>query len=243
MSEKPKRVVIHYLETLKKLAGATLEFDIAPGERICGACGGIGVVKRTLPYGPGVARLQGRLYQNQILAPCPNCHHGTVKVCPHCGADIPVRVRQHCCCDAAVRAREEARRAKDRDAYEKARRIEPDTAEALAMGMLFYEGAPNEGFVHDMDEFLDWWETEHAEEDARPEYIWGTKPVRLIIDAQRIVEQACENLHEDAIDSISNEDMTRLENFLDEWCGMQDKATSYLQDDTVLVRVPWEDLA
>ena len=39
--------------------------------------------------------------------------------------------------------------------------------------------------------------------------------------ASLVVHDACEQLHEDALESISYDDMKELQNFLDEWCAKQ----------------------
>lgn len=50
-----------------------------------------------------------------------------------------------------------------------------------------------------------------------PRYVWGTYTTRFHLDAQGIVESACDELHEDAIDDISG--IEELQEILDDWIG------------------------
>ena len=57
--------------------------------------------------------------------------------------------------------------------------------------------------------------------DNLPEVLWICEEIDISMDAANIIEDACEELHEDAYDSISGKDIDELQNFLDKWCGKQ----------------------
>ena len=65
----------------------------------------------------------------------------------------------------------------------------------------------------------------------------------LSLDANYIIEYACEELHEDAFDSISYEDIKELQKFLDEWCSRQTGTKTYYPsyDKYVKVERNWFD--
>lgn len=241
--EKPKRVTINFVKMLKRIAGEKLEVDVPPGERLCGACGGLGIVAFKQKYGLSDGKNEVRFpYQSGTFIVCPHCYYGVVKVCKHCGADIPGRQRTWCNCEAAQQERDDAQQEKRNKEYQQATRIEPDSEEARGMGMLWYDCSYNEGFFRDMDEFLEWWEDEHDKDDPRPEYVWATDEFKPHLDAESLISNMCEDLHEDAIDAISDESKEELASFLESWCEKQSDATSYVKSSTVLVRIPWEDL-
>ena len=54
-----------------------------------------------------------------------------------------------------------------------------------------------------------------------PPVLWICGTTDISMDAGSIVEDACEQLHEDALESISYDDMKELQNFLNEWCAKQ----------------------
>lgn len=65
---------------------------------------------------------------------------------------------------------------------------------------------------------------------ATPKYVWGTYKEKIRIDAYNIAEDACEELHEDAYDSIDTESLEELQSFLDQWCEKQTGTTTYFPD-------------
>lgn len=68
-----------------------------------------------------------------------------------------------------------------------------------------------------------------------------TSEEKIKIDAYDIVRDACEDLHEDAMDNISYEDITRLQNFLDEWCKEQTGTTTYYPCYEQYVLINWSE--
>ena len=50
----------------------------------------------------------------------------------------------------------------------------------------------------------------------------------MSISADSIIEQACEELHEDARQNVIGED--ELQDFLDEWCAKQSGTDTFLVD-------------
>ena len=94
-----------------------------------------------------------------------------------------------------------------------------------------------------MGEFLDDYLENYNEENVndRPEVLWVTSEEKIKIDAYDIVRDACEDLHEDAMDNITSEDFTRLQNFLDEWCKEQTGTTTYYPYYEQYVEIHWPE--
>ena len=92
--------------------------------------------------------------------------------------------------------------------------------------MWFYDEQTDDYFS-DVDSFVDAYkdsdEYESNEEmmNNLPEVLWLTDPIDISMDADQIIESACEELHEDASENISGEDRKELQNMLDEWCKKQ----------------------
>lgn len=70
--------------------------------------------------------------------------------------------------------------------------------------------------------------------------MWLTEEVSISIDAGDIIENACEELHEDAYDSISTLDIEKLQDYLDKWCNEQTGTKTYYPDYSKYVRVKKE---
>ena len=71
-----------------------------------------------------------------------------------------------------------------------------------------------------------------------PKVLWNCEEVKISMDADSIIENACEELHEDARDNISNE--KELQDFLNKWCAKQSGTTSYCPSHKEYVKVTKE---
>ncbi len=100
----------------------------------------------------------------------------------------------------------------------------------------------NNGYFSDWEEFFDNWKSEHKlKDDIRPKYVWVTESVEMSINAESIVEQATEELYEDAYYDISDKEIKRLQEILNNWiktCGVN---TTYYENHKYKVRIPWEE--
>ena len=52
-----------------------------------------------------------------------------------------------------------------------------------------------------------------------PKYVYGTTPYSISMNAEDIIEEACDNLHEDAMSCITDNDIEELQKYLNEWIG------------------------
>jgi len=112
--------------------------------------------------------------------------------------------------------------------------------------MLFDEDG--EEYFYDDGDFVDYYKKLYKEEyldldfeDFFERYVPALLVVcdetMLSLDADYIVEYACEELHEDAFDSISYEDIKELQRYLDEWCSKQTGTRTYYPSYDKYVRV------
>lgn len=91
---------------------------------------------------------------------------------------------------------------------------------------LYQEGNHN---CNNFDEYFD----RHV-----PKVLWNCSETKISLDADSIIENACEELHEDARDNISDE--KELQDFLDKWCEKQTGTTTYYPNYKEYVRVEKE---
>ena len=112
-----------------------------------------------------------------------------------------------------------------------------------------YEDVPNESknmiyceelnrYFYDLEDLFDVCE----EEDLNiPEYVYGTQTDMIHINADYIVEEACEDLHEDAYESIDYTDIKKLQKMLDDWCKEQTCTVTYYPDYIYAIKVCRDD--
>lgn len=99
----------------------------------------------------------------------------------------------------------------------------------------------NEGYFFDWDEFFEDWFENHEPDDVKPVYVWITEPVEMSVDVQNIIENATDDLYEDASEDITSEARKELQDFVDGWCKRCGVGTTYYESHKYKVRIPWED--
>lgn len=109
---------------------------------------------------------------------------------------------------------------------EKISKAEDVNIKDIDSDMWFYDEQTDDYFS-DIDCFVDAYKDSDEyefDEDMMtnlPEVLWLTDSVDISMDADSIIESACEELHEDAYENISGSDRKELQNMLDEWCSKQ----------------------
>lgn len=91
----------------------------------------------------------------------------------------------------------------------------------------------DEGYFVEFDDLIEYCEREGIE---IPKHVWSTTKTSLTINAEFIVENACEELWEGAYDNIDN--IEELQELLDNWCGEQTGADTYCVDYQYAISVP-----
>jgi len=203
-------------------------------EVLCDNCHGTGIVVANNPYGLSEERSAVRFpYRQQAFTFCPECFNGIRKRCKVCGELIPRGMLIHNC----QKIKEEEKKKKEEE--EKKRIDSLPWTEIKETGEINYysEYFPyNEGYFYDFEEFFEAIDDEGIEE--RPEYCFGVTEIPFKIDAESVVENACEDSYEDAYDHVGN--IRSLQKVIDEWIEKNGPGSSYVYNKNVKVRIPWE---
>lgn len=223
-----KHVSIDVSEEIKKILPETLEKDLQENEEICSVCNGLGVVLDNNVYGikgdTSEAAKKSRFpYNHQAIKFCPNCFNGVIRLCQYCGKQIQKGSIDHCDCEQYKAKEEEEKRIKYQERISRAKEID---IKDIDLDMWFYDEQTDDYFS-DIDSFVDVYsDSDEYESDEEmmnnlPKVLWLTNHVDISMDADSIIENACEELHEDASENISGEDRKELRHMLDEWCKKQ----------------------
>lgn len=173
-------------------------------EKICDTCGGTGWL-----YGK----------KHGYIRACTVCYSGIIPLCPLCGEP-----KRGMCMNKECRAIRDAER--EEKALSKAIKSEYEDVPAEHKEMLYSEKYDyNEGYFTDVGEFIDYCKDNDIEV---PKYVWSTTKIGLSIDAGSVIESACDDLHEDAYQNITDE--KGLQEFLDAWCAKQTGTDTYTAD-------------
>lgn len=226
----------HISIDLNTILSGTLEKDLIDNEAICPVCQGTGVVKANNIYGligdtSEIAKKEMFPYKHQSLALCPNCYNGVIKLCEFCGKQIKKGYIDKCDCPQYRAKQEEEKRIKYQETIDKAKEINWISASDFV-----YDEKSHKFFI-DVDEFAEYYWDLYQEDDCDcknfdeyfdqviPHVLWNCSEEDLHIDADTIVSQACEDLHEDAYNNVT--DIIELQNYLDKWCSKQSGTTTY----------------
>ena len=231
-----KHISLNLAEEIKHILPDVLEKDLTDNEEICPVCHGLGVKMRNNPYGikgdtSEASKQQMFPYKHQSILPCPNCYNGVVNLCEYCGKQLP-KGRTKCDCEQQKEKDEEEKRIKYQKTIDKAKEIDlKDTSYYI------YDEQSDKYFT-DEDEFAEYYWDLYLDEEKEydynfdeyfeksvPKVLWNCEETKISMDADSIIENACEELHEDARDNISDE--KELQAFLDLWCSKQSGTTTY----------------
>lgn len=240
----PVRETVSIHDAFVSLLNQKLVKDLHDNEELCPVCGGVGMRIIDNRYGlsddtthPGVYFP----YMHQSICMCNNCYNGVILRCQYCGKQIR-RGWLTCDCAEVRRQKEQTKKEKLKAAFAAAEKHEPD-----ALGSTFLFGYSddypyNNGYFEDWDDFFDaWFDDDVRPLDAvKPEYVWGTDPQKMSFDAHDLVENACEEMYEDAMCDIGNQPVAEMQQYLDQWAEKYGVTTWY-EDHHHAIRIPWEE--
>lgn len=233
----PQRVYVD----VELLMPKQLEKDLLENQRICPTCKGLGIVVRDNEFGlQGEPWLKGFPYKKQSLWPCPDCFNGVQTVCKFCGAPAAHRgiiaVEMNCRCEQAAAYRDEVNARETEELWQKAEKI--SLAEAIERYPFVFVSGPDEYIPpQELIEYLK--DLEEKNPNQPKLYVWGTDTDALqLSNAESIIDDACEELHEEARSFISSAEIDRLQEFLDEWSAHnRSGTTTYWPDNSVGILV------
>ena len=204
-----RRIKFNTTNFLNDIIPETLQKDLYPNEQICETCNGIGLVVDDFPfYIKDDKQFRNRITKyKQNIRSCPDCFNGVQKLCKYC--DKVLGRKSRCDCDGYEEYRKEKRNKKIKEKIDNAEKIK-------------YEDSDSEMFFEPYSqEYLNRDEIYDFNIDKSNDYVFETNKIHLYIDAYHILENAMDHHHPEAIDMISNSEIKRLQDFLDDWCDKQ----------------------
>jgi len=198
-----------------------LKKDLMENEVICEHCNGTGLEIRDNIYG-----IKGDTtnigvhfpYKHQSISFCRYCYNGVQEKCSNCGS-LRGKMDRECSCGYSERKRHEEWRRKEDERWNRVAKI--PIYEAWEKYACLYVNTVDR-FVFSQEE-LDNLIIEYELDDSLLR-IYATEEKCINLDAQNIIDNACDELHEDAIENC---DIISLQGILDEWCKKQTGTKSY----------------
>ena len=222
-------------EQIDVLFNLKLQKDLQEHEIICSHCGGTGLQVDDNPFGLKSENSKIHFpHKQQVIIGCRHCYNGVQSKCLHCDKILD-RGSSKCNCKLANLERLQERYNKDLETWNKAKKISYEQA-INDFIMIYIDNYDKYLMVEDLEEWIEDKESDNEEEliSRRSLRIYGTNSIELSIDASGIIEDACSDLHEDAMDNISDEDQKELQSLLDKWCEDNKQGTiTYYADFSV----------
>jgi len=208
-----------------------LQKDLQEHEVICAHCGGTGLQIDNHPFGLKSENSKVHLpYRQQTIVGCKHCFNGVQSKCLHCGKILD-RGTSQCNCEQYNQERLKERHNKDLETWNKAKKISFE--EASEKYIMLYV-SDYDKFIN-TNEFEDWLHDENFQlDEVKSLKVYGTHVIDISMDAYSVIEDACSDLHEDAMDNIGDTNEKELQEFLDKWCEKNKQGTTtYYADFTV----------
>lgn len=233
------QVTVNIEETVKMMFPKKLIKDLQEDERICPTCHGLGMRLENNVYGihgdTSEATKKERFpYKHQALSFCPDCYNGVQKLCKYCGNPFKLKGYYHCDCEGFKKAEEEKRITKYNKTIAKAKEVQ----ESDVKTMLYCEEFDK--YYDSTDDFFEEYSGEYSDEEIymKPEFLWVCSMAEIRIDADSVIENACDDLHEDASENC---DYGSLQKALNEWCKEQTGTTTYYPCYKEYVKIDWSE--
>lgn len=146
--------------------------------------------------------------------------------CESCGKVLPDGKKY--AYTKCVECREKDEIEKEKQRFSKAIKYTIETAPAQKSECYFSSVfGENEGYFFELEELHDYCDSENI---PVPKYCYGTDKYQIDIDVDSVVENACEELYDDAMSSISDEDLNELRTMTAKWCEKQSGTITYEVD-------------
>ena len=239
MNNLTRREEINLYEAIQKSFPKILIKDLTEHEKICPVCNGLGMRIEDNVYGikgdnSEVGRKYHFPYKHQALSFCQSCFNGVQRLCPYCGQPYKNQGYMHCDCEGQKKADEEERINKWNEKVANAVAVDEKDVNTMLYCEEFDE------YYDTVDDFFDDYFGRYTDEefnnDGRPERLWVCSVEKIHIDADNVVDNVCQELHEDAYEQC---DIGSLQDILDDWCKDQVGATTYYPCFKQYVKIDW----
>lgn len=237
MIQMIRRENIDVVETIQKMFPKAFIKDLQENERICPVCHGLGMRIENNVYGiKGNTSEAGQRehfpYNHQSLSFCQSCFNGVQKLCEFCGEPYKQRGYCQCDCEGFKKAEEEKRIKKWEEKISKAKEVQ----ESDVTTYLYCEEFDT--YYPEVGDFFEEYEREYSDEEVytRPFRLWVCSETIISIDAGNVIENACDDLNEDASENC---DYKSLQKLLDDWCEEQTGTTTYYPCYNEYVMIDW----
>lgn len=228
---------IDVIETIQKILPKTLVKDLQENERIFPVCHGLGMRVENNVYGVRGNTSEAGLrehfpYKHQSLSFCRSCFNGVRKLCEFCGEPYVQLGCRQCDCEGFKRAGEEKRIKKWGETVAKAKGINEWDVTTMLYCREF------DTYHYRLDDFFHSYRCKYSNEQTydRPDRLWVCSVAEISLDADSILESACDELHEDAKENC---DYKSLQKLLDGWCKEQTGTTTYYPCYKEYVMIDW----
>jgi len=234
-----RKVEVDIEKEIKELFPKTLIKDLQDNERVCPECHGLGMRIENNIFGihgdtSEEAKKSHFPYKHQALSFCQHCYNGVQRLCPYCGKPYKNQAYLHCDCVGQKLADEEIKTMKLEDKVSKAKEVQESDVET----MLYCEEFDK--YYDSTDDFFEECYCDYEEDDfTKPERLWVCAVAEISIDADSVIENACNGLHEDALENC---DSAALQNVIDKWCENQSGTTTYYPCYEEFVKIDWSKL-
>lgn len=227
---------INLYETIKKVFPEIIVKDLNEYERICPVCKGLGMVIEDNIYGikndtSEISKKKMFPYKHQALSFCHNCYNGVQKLCPYCGKPFKNQSQYRCDCEGYKKMDDEKRMQKWNKIIANAKQVNEKDVENM-----LYCKETNKFYLNMEDFFDDWCNYEKDNIIDKPERLWVTSKEKISINANNVIEDACNNLHDEAMENC---DCESLQELLDNWCAKQIGTDTYYQCYNEYILIDW----
>lgn len=147
--------------------------------------------------------------------------------CEKCGKEIPYKTMWSLC-DAC---RKEKEIEDEQQRFYKAQKYTLANCPKEKCQMMYSDVYTyNEGFFSDIEElkgFCSW------KGIKLPDYVYCTREQKFSIDVDAMLENSCEELHEDAYENLDG--VEELRSYIEDWCKKQSGATTFYRDQNAVI--------
>lgn len=213
--------------TYANLLPLSVDRKLGEGEEVCDKCSGTALVTKKKPEGT-------------FLVGCRECNgRGVLKHCEHCGELKRNSLYDRHDCESMRLKRDLEVERKEQEKWDVAKKI--SLADACKVYDLVVVGwdtymSPDDVIDHILD---------NRDEDNPIPRVWGTATTTISVDYERVLEDATEELHEEAYGNIGKTDRDDLKEFLHGWAGretVRNATLTYFPDEKVGIEITEADL-